>query len=112
MQARWPRIFKTAHAQYGLLFFWSARGDIRVLRGLPGKFKRAEKKPRILGSLAAMSDEVQRTRECIRARLFSTNPALDHEVESDVLSNESTPQSRRTAYRYTASACLERMVLG
>lgn len=47
------------------------------------------------GGAEKMSEEVHQTREWIRARLFSTNL----EAESGLLSNESTPQTRKDAYR-------------
>ena len=43
---------------------------------------------------------IEKAREVIRARLFSTNPDFTAEKkDSDFLSNESTPQNRKEAYR-------------
>jgi hypothetical protein len=45
-------------------------------------------------------DLVEQAREYLRARLFSTNSDLSQGIGPGLLSNESTPQSRKDAYRY------------
>ncbi len=43
---------------------------------------------------------IERVREVLRTRLFSITPALTAEKrEGNFLSNKSTPQSRKNAYR-------------